>query len=248
MPSKDGRRQRQTCCFTDVANVYNPDNGALGDGPERAHYLTALRLHVQDPARITERSRWADSGNFFRPTFDETSYLVDSPRCHEYFIDGRFAALCIVQLPSAPIPICPFIIYLATKTSHTCLDDLTLAFIATLAPTAKILQPWFDIDPQSTFDVSGNPDHPGQDENHPALLLAATLDISITLFKQARSTELHQALHRRLLATYFTGTARIGRHGQLNESANQEDRLIDRVSKSGCRVSKLGGSKLKSTR
>ncbi|KAJ6449656.1 hypothetical protein C8R45DRAFT_1224338 [Mycena sanguinolenta] len=192
-----------------VANVYNPDNGALGDGPERAHYLAALRLRVQDPARITERSRWADSGNFFRPTFDEMSYLVDSPRCHEYFIDSRYAALCIVQLPSAPIPICPFIIYLATQTSHTCLDNLTLAFIATLDPaTAKILQPWFDIDPQSTFDVSGNPDRPGPDENHPALLLATALDISqITLFKQARSTELHQALHRRLLATYFTGTA-----------------------------------------
>jgi hypothetical protein len=177
--------------------VYNPDNGALGDGPERAHYLTALRLHVQDPARITERSRWADSGNFFRPTFDETSYLVDSPRCHEYFIDGRFAALCIVQLPSAPIPICPFIIYLATKTSHTCLDDLTLAFIATLAPTAKILQPWFDIDPQSTFDVSGNPDHPGQDENHPALLLAATLDISVRILVCLLS-QAHLTFHRRL--------------------------------------------------
>ncbi|KAF7350638.1 hypothetical protein MSAN_01624100 [Mycena sanguinolenta] len=191
-----------------VANTHNPDNEALGDGPEHAHYLIALRLRVQDPLRVTERSRWADSGAFFRPTFHETSYLLNSPRCQEYFIDGRYAAFCIIQLPSAPIPICPFIVYMATQSSNTCLDDMTLAFIATLDPaTAKILQPWFDIDPASTFDVSGNSEHPGEDENHPGMVLVQTLDISIEPFKKARSPELHQALHRRLLAAYFTGTS-----------------------------------------
>ncbi|KAJ6467544.1 hypothetical protein C8R47DRAFT_814044 [Mycena vitilis] len=200
--------------FFDVYRRYIIENprdraqNASGDGPERGHYTTALKLRVADPERVREQSRWADSGAFFRPTFDEKPYHVGSARCQDFFIDGRYAALAMVQLASAPLPMCPIVIYMATQPSLSCLDDLSLPFIATLDPhTARILRPWFEIGPDRVFAVSGDSANPGQDEGHMGLLLATELlGISILEFKIKRAPLYHRELNRRLLAMYFTGT------------------------------------------
>ncbi|KAJ6461889.1 hypothetical protein C8R47DRAFT_1158915 [Mycena vitilis] len=200
-----------------IANARDPSHNASGDGPERAHYTAALRLRVSDPDRIKEQSRWADSGAFFRPTFDEKPYHVGSTRCQEYFIDGRYAALCMVQLASAPLPMCPIFIYMATQPSRACLDDLSLPFIAALDPaTARILRPWFDIQPDSVFDVTADATNPGKDEEHPGLFLATELlGISILEFKIPRAPEYHRELNRRVLAMYFVGTSAPWDHAEF---------------------------------
>ncbi|KAK7022178.1 hypothetical protein R3P38DRAFT_3357243 [Favolaschia claudopus] len=197
--------------------VHNSGEPAVGEGIERGHFTVALSLRVCDPTRVKEQSRWASSGEFYRPTFHEKAYMVGSPRCQEYYVDGRYSALCLVQLVSGPLPICPIFLYIATQQNRQCLDDLSLAYIATLdPPTARVLQPWFEIEPHTVFSVTGDPANPGSDESHLGLMLATTLiGVSINEFAVARTPEFHKELNRRVLAVYFTGFENPWEHAEV---------------------------------
>ncbi|KAJ7614537.1 hypothetical protein FB45DRAFT_1036006 [Roridomyces roridus] len=187
-------------------------NSGTGDGPERAHFLAALQLRVKDPRDVKAQSRWADSGRFYRPTFDpRQSFIEGTERCYQYYIDGRYAILTMLQLATGAIPICPIIIYMTLHHDSQCLDadNLSLAFIARLDPaTATILKPWWDIRPEQVFKVSGDAENPKADESHRGLALAVhLLEVDIKIFSKPRTAVQQKGLHRRLVALYFTGCA-----------------------------------------
>ncbi|KAJ7245069.1 hypothetical protein C8J57DRAFT_1476591 [Mycena rebaudengoi] len=208
-----------------IGNIDHQATLAHGDGPERAVLTNGVSLQIAgpdtDPEAILQhakQARWALSGTFHRPTFCAESYLADTERCKEFFVDARCAILCMVQLGVAPLPLCPFVLFLATQTeSSNCVEELSLAYINHLdPPTAHTLQPWYNIKAEDIFVVTGNPQNPGRDKNHKGLQLAVIFgEANILVFTSSRSEEMHAQIHRRVIYTYFLGNMRPWEHNEF---------------------------------
>ncbi|KAJ7213773.1 hypothetical protein C8J57DRAFT_1397565 [Mycena rebaudengoi] len=208
-----------------IGNIDHQATLAHGDGPERAVLTNGVSLRIAgpdtDPEAILQhakQARWALSGTFHRPTFCAESYLADTERCKEFFVDARCAILCMVQLGVAPLPLCPFVLFLATQTeSSNCVEELSLAYINHLdPPTAHTLQPWYNIKAEDIFVVTGNLQNPGKDENHKGLQLAVIFgEANILVFTSPRSEETHAQIHRRVIYAYFLGNMRPWEHNEF---------------------------------
>ncbi|KAK7006525.1 hypothetical protein R3P38DRAFT_3213820 [Favolaschia claudopus] len=146
----------------------DPELGARGEGPERVVHARAIEAEA-----------------------------LSSGSLDDFYVDGRYAALFILRMEAAPMPISPFFIFAATQSERPSLRPLTFAFINTLDPdTARVLHPWFQIRHDTLVD---DPTHPA------AVLLEHYLDLTIDWLCQPRTTEEHDNVHIRLLECCLLG-------------------------------------------
>ncbi|KAJ7301509.1 hypothetical protein DFH08DRAFT_102355 [Mycena albidolilacea] len=177
-----------------------PPHPASGQGPERTVHTRAIELRAND----LERWRESTSGTFMQPNFHDNTSTTPARR-DAFYVDGRYAALYIISQAAGPSPISPFVIFAATQMSRKALGELSLSLIHVLDPTsARILHPWFDVLPDTTWLPNNIATTPWAAAVH--MLLEHYLpDLPEDWLSQRRTQVVHNDVHERLLEAFFLG-------------------------------------------
>ncbi|KAJ7192971.1 hypothetical protein GGX14DRAFT_405883 [Mycena pura] len=97
-------------------------SGAVGEGPENAVYMEALK------SRLSDTSRWTQNGTYVRASFHSMKCACRPDVISEFQVDGTWVALFTLQL------------------DREWLGEVTLSYIHAVDPgSAVILVPWFAV-------------------------------------------------------------------------------------------------------
>ena len=116
-------------------------SGAVGEGPENAVYIEALK------SRLSDTSRWTQNGTYFHASFHSMKRARRPDVISEFRVDGTWVVLFILQVSKiGPSPLCPFLLLACTQLDREWLGEVTLSYIHVVDPgSAVILAPWFAV-------------------------------------------------------------------------------------------------------
>ncbi|KAJ7193574.1 hypothetical protein GGX14DRAFT_405473 [Mycena pura] len=164
-------------------------SGAVGEGPENAVYIEALK------SRLSDTSRWTQNGTYFRASFHSMKRARRSDVISEFRVDGTWVVLFILQL------------------DREWLGEVTLSYIHAVDPgSAVILAPWFAVKHDTVLKMPHDAQGPVV-----ALLEHYLPSVALSDFLTVRDPGIHREMKITLLGNFFFGCDDIWQHIEFIE-------------------------------